>query len=176
MSPLGPDMSALCPSDPPGSGDALIRPALLERFAPGRKPNRAQPEYQTKGNTLRKSSQILGAIAVGTLVAASGSAFTASNTLSGDNVVGYGTSTVTGATVEAIEHTLNATGTAIASTALTFTTDLGAGHQVKSGFGSTALESCVVTVNVSPAKDTAVCTYSATYTTTDAATFNVAVS
>jgi hypothetical protein len=125
---------------------------------------------------MRSNKKILGALAVAGLVAASGSAFTAGNTVGGDNVAGYGSATVSGATTEAIEHTLSADGTTISSTTLTFTTDLGAGHQVKAGFGSTALENCTVTVNVSPENDTAVCTYSATYTTADATDFRVAVS
>ena len=125
---------------------------------------------------MRKHMRLLGAIAVAGLVATTGSAFTAGNTVGGNNVAGYGTATITGATTEVIEHTLSADGTTITSTALTFTTDLGADHQVKSGFGTTALESCTVTVNASPTKDTAVCTYSATYTTSAATDFRVAVS
>lgn len=124
---------------------------------------------------MRNSKILLGLAAAG-LVAASGSAFTASNTLSGDNVAGYGSSTVTGATVETIEHTLSADGTTITSTALTFTTDLNSGHQVKAQFGTASLESCTVTVAVSPAKDTATCTYTTAPTTSSATDFKVAVS
>jgi hypothetical protein len=126
---------------------------------------------------MRKNFKLLGAVAVAGVVATTGSAFTAGNTVNGNNVAGYGSSTVSGATTEVIEHTLSADGTTITSTSLTFTTDLGADHQVKSGFGSTALESCTVTVNVSPAKDTAVCTYAGSgYTTSAASDFRVAVS
>lgn len=114
--------------------------------------------------------------ALAALALASGGAFTASNTLSGDNVAGYGTSTVTGATVEKIEHTLSADGTTITSSALTFTTDLNGEHQVKAGFGTAALVSCTVTQGVSPAKDTASCTYSPAPTTSSSTSFNVTVS
>lgn len=120
--------------------------------------------------------KLLAALGVAGVVAAGSSAFTASNTVSGENVAGYGSATISGATTEVIEHTLSADGTKIVSTSLTFTTDLGAGHQVKSGFGTASLESCTVTVQVSPTKDTAVCTYAAGgYTTSTATDFKVAV-
>lgn len=125
---------------------------------------------------MRKSTKLLVAVAAAGAIAGAGSAFTASNTLSGDDVAGYGTSTVTGATVEAMEHTLSSDGTTITSTSLTFTTDLGASHQVKAGFGTADLQSCTVTVNVSPEEDTAVCTYSTAPTTSSASAFNVTVS
>lgn len=121
--------------------------------------------------------RLLVAGAVAAVVAGGGTAFTAGNGVGGGHdAAGYGSATVSGATTEVIEHSLSADGTSIASTALTFTTDLGAGQQVKAGFGSSDLESCVLTVNVAPAKDTAVCTYSATYATSTAAHFRVAVS
>lgn len=122
------------------------------------------------------SKKMFVALAAAGLIAAGGSAFTASNTLSGDNVAGYGSFTVTGATVEGIEHTLSADGTATASTSLIFTTDLNSGHQVKAAFGTANLQSCTVTVNVSPTKDTAVCTYSLPFTTSTATDFKIAVS
>lgn len=119
---------------------------------------------------------VLAGVAVTALALSSGGALTASNTLDGDNVAGYGSSTVTGATVEAIEHTLSSDGTTITSTQLTFTTDLGSGHQVKAGFGAASLQSCTVTVNTAPTKDTATCTYSTAPSTSTATQFNVAVS
>jgi hypothetical protein len=125
---------------------------------------------------MRKSTKLLVAVAAAGTIAGAGSAFTASNTLSGDNVAGYGSSTVSGATIEAMEHTLSSDGTTITSTSLTFTTDLGASHQVKAGFGTAALQSCTVTVNLSPTEDTAVCTYSTAPTTSTATDFHVAVS
>ena len=125
---------------------------------------------------MRSNKKIFAAVAAAGLAAAGGSAFTASNTVAGDNYAGYGSATVTGAITEGIEHTLSADGTTINSTLLTFTTDLTAGHNVKAGFGTAALESCTVTLNVSPAKDTATCTYATAPTTATATAFNVAVS
>jgi hypothetical protein len=125
---------------------------------------------------MRKNFKLLGAVAVAGVVATTGSAFTAGNTVGGDNYAGYGSATVSGATTTAIEHTLNADGTAITKTLLTFSTVLTTGHQVKAGFGTTALEDCVVTINAT-ADDTALCTYAgAGYTTADASSFKVAVS
>jgi hypothetical protein len=125
---------------------------------------------------MRKNFKLLGAVAVAGVVATTGSAFTASNTVGGDNYAGYGSATVTGAITEGIEHTLSADGTTVNSTLLTFTTDLTAGHAVKAGFGTTALESCTVTLNTAPALDTATCTYASGYTTSTATDFRVAVS
>jgi hypothetical protein len=122
------------------------------------------------------NKRILGALAVAGLVAAGSSAFTASNTVNGDNYAGYGSASVTGAVTEGIEHTLSADGTKVNSTLLTFTTDLTTGHAVKAGFGTTDLEGCTVTLNVSPTKDTATCTYATGYTTSTATDFMVAVS
>ncbi len=126
---------------------------------------------------MTRNLKVLGAVAVAGVVAATGSAFTAGNTLNGNNVAGYGSATISGATTEVIEHTLSADGTKIVSTALTFTSDLDTHHQVKAGFGSTALESCTVSVQPSSTKDTAVCTYAGTgYDTSAATDFRVAVS
>ena len=140
-------------------------------------PNGGRPGYRTEGLylTMRTSSKLLVAAAAAGLVATGGSAFTASNTVGGENVAGYGTAAVTGAITEVIEHTLSADGKTITSTSLTFTTDLNEQHAVKAGFGATDLESCTVTLATAPAKDTAVCTYATGYTTANATTFNVAV-
>lgn len=127
---------------------------------------------------MRTSGMIFGTLAVAGLAATGGSAFTASNTVGGDNYAGYGSATVTGAITQGIEHTLSADGTTITSTLLTFTTDLTAGHQVKAGFGTTVLENCTVTLAVAPALDTATCTYASGYATATATAtdFRVAVS
>ena len=121
---------------------------------------------------MKTTMRILGALAVAGLVATGGSAFTASNTVGGDNYAGYGSATVTGATSTGIEHTLSSDGTTISSTLITFSTDLVAGHNVTAGFGSTALENCVEDVTA----NTATCTYATGYTTSAATSFNVAVS
>lgn len=126
---------------------------------------------------MTRNLKLLGAVAVAGAVAASGAASTAGNTVGGDNYAGYGSATVTGATTTGIEHTLSADGTTVNSTLLTFSTDLSAGHQVKAGFGTTALETCTVTLNTSPTLDTANCAYAAPfYTTSTATAFKVAVS
>lgn len=117
---------------------------------------------------------VIGAVVVVGISA--NSAYTAGNTLNGDNVAGYGTSEVTGAIVQVIEHTLSADGTTINATALRFTTDLNSGHQVRAGFGTAALQSCTVTLNTAPTLDTATCTYSPTFSTSTAGDFHVAVS
>ncbi len=121
---------------------------------------------------MRKNFKLLGAVAVAGLVATTGSAFTAGNTVV-SSVAGYGTATVTGATSTVIEHTLNATGDRITSSAITFSPALTANHAVKAGFGTTALEGCSLNVDFT----VATCTYASTgYATADAAKFNVAVS
>lgn len=120
---------------------------------------------------MRKNIKLVGAVAVAGVVAATGSAFTAGNTVA-NSVAGYGTSTVSGAVVSATEHTLSADGLKIVSTALTFSTAQ-TGQTVKAGFGTTALENCVV--NTTTATQ-ATCTYAAGYDTAAAAAFNVAVS
>ena len=120
----------------------------------------------------------LGAAAV---VAAGGSAFTAGNTLGGNNTVGYGTDTVTGAVSTGIEHALSLDGQYVASSTITFAPDANTDPQVMAGFGalgSSAMTNCTVTPATKTATDvyTAVCTYTATqYTTTAAADFRVAV-
>jgi hypothetical protein len=127
---------------------------------------------------MRKSTKVLGALAVAGVAALSGSAFTAANTLNGDNYAGYGTAKVSGATTSAIEHTLSGDGATIVSTKLTFATDLTTGHQVKAGFGTAALVSCDVTLvsDATVGPDTAVCTYTTAPSTSTATDFNVAVS
>lgn len=122
------------------------------------------------------NKRIFVALAAAGLVATGGSAFTASNTVGGDNYAGYGSATVTGAITEGIEHTLSADGAAIDSTLLTFTTNLTAGHAVRAGFGAGNLQNCTVTLNEAPTKDTATCNYGQPFATATASDFNVAVS
>jgi hypothetical protein len=114
---------------------------------------------------------IIAAVAVAGAVAAGGSAFTASNTVE-DSVAGYGTSTVSGATASSVVHTLNAEGTSITATEITFTEDQ-TGRTVKAAFGDASLQSCVV-----DATDAAIatCDYTPVFSTAGAESFNVAVS
>lgn len=118
------------------------------------------------------TKKILVGVTAAGLVAAGGSAFTASNVVGGDNYGGYGSATVTGATTTGIEHALSADGTTINSTLITFSTDILAGHQVTAGFGATALQNCTEDVTA----NTATCPYVTGYTTSTAADFRVAVS
>jgi hypothetical protein len=74
---------------------------------------------------MRKSTKFLGAFAVAGLIAASGSAFTASNTLPAGGVSGYGESLATGATITTISDTLlSSDNSKLASVVFTSTTDL----------------------------------------------------
>ena len=120
---------------------------------------------------MRKNFKLLGAVAVAGLVATTGSAFTASNTVE-DSIAGYGTSTISGATATAVVHTLSANGGTIDATEITFGVAQ-TGRTVVAGFGSTALEDCVVNATDGLS---AVCTYTTGYDTVTATAFNVAVS
>ncbi|MEX1165195.1 MAG: hypothetical protein WEB03_16610 [Nitriliruptor sp.] len=111
---------------------------------------------------------VLGTAAVTLLFA--GSAFTASNTIEGPNVAGYGTVAVTGATVTSVGHTLSANGSQIASTKLVFS-ETQFGRTVDAGFDS-ALVNCTVT-ELAPTE--ADCSYT-DVATAGAANFAVAVS
>ena len=118
-----------------------------------------------------KTRLAVGALAAG-VVAAGGTALTASNTVPA-NTAGYGSQVISGAEVTDVEHTLSADGTQIVRTDLTFVTDLTPDREVFAGFGSAALEQCVVDFGL----DTAVCTYAgAGYSTAGETQFVVAVS
>lgn len=129
--------------------------------------------------------KLIGAGAVAGLVATGGSAYTASNTVNGENLAGYGDAVVAGASTSAIEHTLSAAGTTITSTSLTFTTDLPAGAEATAGFDGT-LWTCDISegaVGADTAEgtsddgvDTAVCTYTTAFSSESATSFQVAVS
>lgn len=69
---------------------------------------------------MRKNYKLVGALAVAGLVAAGGSAFTASNTGMTDAKLGYGTSTVTGITVTTTAYNTSADHSTL--TDITFTT------------------------------------------------------
>lgn len=124
---------------------------------------------------MRTSSKLFGAAAVAGLVLVGGSALTDGNTVP-DNVAGYGTSAVSGATATEVVHTLSADGKNIVSSKVTFNATQ-TGRTVKAGFGTTALEACVVDTAGTPAGMSATCTYAgAGYDTATATAFNVAVS
>jgi hypothetical protein len=125
---------------------------------------------------MRNTKKIIASlVAVGAL-AASGTAFTSSNTVA-DSVAGYGTSTISGANATELKYTLSADGTTINSAALKFQGDLtGANLKiVKAGFGTAALTDCVVGSYDAPSTKTSVTCDGFTQNTATSATFNVAV-
>jgi hypothetical protein len=121
----------------------------------------------------RKTKRIIAALVVIGAVAAGGAAFTASNTVAG-SVAGYGTSSITGATVTSIKYTLNSDGTQIASAALVFDGDQHS-QTVQAGFGTDALTTCTVGAYDSVADTTPASCTGYTQNTAASATFNVAV-
>jgi hypothetical protein len=133
---------------------------------------------------MRTSIKFLGALAVAGLVAAGGSAYTASNTVAA-SVAGYGTNTVTGASVLTAHHNLAPDGVTILSTDLKFSSSQQ--HSiVTAGFGTALapegdLQSCIVdpmgTEETPIDPMTATCTYGTVtpYETATAIHFNVAV-
>ncbi len=91
---------------------------------------------------MRTSTRLFGAVAVAGLVAASGSAFTASSTFAQSTTTGgFGGVSVSGATVKTVDYTLNADGTQISSAALLFVGDQ-RGKNVQAGFGTVADKTC----------------------------------
>jgi hypothetical protein len=113
---------------------------------------------------------VVTAVAVAGIAAAGGSAFTAGNTVA-NSVAGYGTSTVSGATVTGVSHTLSADGSKITATTLTFNAAQ-TGRTVKATFGTSAMEACTLSTDAL----SATCTYATGYDTATASAFNVAVS
>jgi hypothetical protein len=141
---------------------------------------------------MRTSIKFLGALAVAGLVAAGGSAFTASNTVAAGQVVGYGSTTITGATVSSMHYTLNDTGTNVNSVTLVLAGDMmaiPAGHAVASavsiGFNQLATTPCgpgvlteATTDPVAPAFTTYICqagSGSFTQSTTDLVSTQIVV-
>lgn len=131
---------------------------------------------------MRNPTKIIAAVAVAGAVAASGSAFTASNTVP-NTVAGYGTSTISGATATSLKYTLNADGTQITAAAMNFQGDL-TGKKVGAAFGTATLTSCTLgTVGADNPDTTAtgdaftpVTCSGYTQSTSTSASFNVSVS
>jgi hypothetical protein len=91
---------------------------------------------------MRNTKKIVASlVAVGAL-AASGTAFTATNTIP-DKVVGYGSATISGATASALAYRVSADGATINGADLTFDGNQ-EGRTVKAAFNSGALAPCVV--------------------------------
>lgn len=89
-----------------------------------------------------KTPRIVASVAVIGAVAAGGAAFTASETVP-TNLAGYGTTTVSGATLNSLNYDLSADGTTITTANLVFAQDL-TGDSVGISFGSGNLASCTI--------------------------------
>ena len=90
---------------------------------------------------MRKSVRTLIAAAGIAAFAAGGSAFTASNTQAAGQVVGYGSTTISGATVNSMAYNLNGPGDNVNSVTLVLATDT-TGSAVSLGFNGGNLTSC----------------------------------
>ncbi|MCW2745625.1 MAG: hypothetical protein JWM48_2175 [Mycobacterium sp.] len=73
---------------------------------------------------MRKSTKIVGGVVIAGVVAATGSAFTASNDVPLTSTAGYGETAVTGATVSNISYALATDPSKLASVVFTATTDV----------------------------------------------------
>ena len=94
-----------------------------------------------RSRNARVLRRVLPIAAVTVLVLLVGRAALASNSV-GATVGGYGTGTVSGATVQNVSFTFSADGATITGAALTLTGDL-TGKVVSAGFNSAALTTCV---------------------------------
>lgn len=90
---------------------------------------------------MRTSIKFLGALAVAGLIAAGGSAYTDSNTQPATQTVGYGSTTITGATVSSMAYTLSTDGTNVNSVALVLVGDTST-HTVSIGFNTDPITGC----------------------------------
>ena len=130
---------------------------------------------------MRTLHRVLLAGGAAAVVGTSGSAYTDSNTLTDhDSTVGYVVSSISGAVVSNVKHSLSNDGKTITSSQLTFTTDLKPSAVVKAAFGAGSapalLESCNLVQGTAGAADVATCPSSAGYATTTANHFAVSVS
>ncbi|MBC7375386.1 MAG: hypothetical protein H7323_15460 [Frankiales bacterium] len=122
---------------------------------------------------MRKTFKLFGAVAIAGLVATTGSAFTASNTVA-PSIAGYGTSTISGATATALAYTLSADGTSITGSSLTFTGNQ-TGRTVSAGFGTATLTTCTVGTFDATASTTPVTCTGYSQSTASSSAYNVAV-
>jgi hypothetical protein len=90
---------------------------------------------------MRKSSKLIGALAIAGIAAAGGTAFTASNTQATSQVVGYGSTTISGATVNSMTYNLSPTGDNVNSVTLVLAGDT-TGSAVSIGFNGAQTTSC----------------------------------
>ncbi|MDX6212738.1 MAG: hypothetical protein QOF82_1825 [Frankiales bacterium] len=90
---------------------------------------------------MHKHARFIFAAASIAALAAGGSAFTASNTQPASQVVGYGSTTISGATVSSMAYNLNSAGDNVNSVTLVLAGDT-TGSVVSIGFNGGALTSC----------------------------------
>ena len=96
----------------------------------------------------RKSKNIIATIVGVGALAAGGTAFTASNNMTaGDQTLGYGSATITGATATSVDYNLSADGSTIETVDLVLAgpADL-SGKTVKAGFDAAGLVTCAAGV------------------------------
>jgi hypothetical protein len=106
---------------------------------------------------MRKSARTVLAIAGIAVFAGGGSAFTASNSFDTGAtapLTGYGTTTVTGATIKTLSYTLNAAGNNVDSVSLVLHGDT-TGSTVSIGFNGNAVTPCGTGDNTTDATVTA---------------------
>jgi hypothetical protein len=90
---------------------------------------------------MHKSNKYVGALAIAGIVAAGGTAFTASNTMAASQVVGYGSTSISGATVSSLTYNLNGSGDNVDSVTLVLAGDTTA-STVALGFNGAATTAC----------------------------------
>jgi hypothetical protein len=122
------------------------------------------------------TSKILASVAVFGVVAAGGSAFTASSSLpQTPKVVGYDTTTITGAVATDVSYQLSTDSSKIAQALITFTGDQ-TGRVIKAGWGEGTLDTtCTVPVTYVAPSMVATCDFGTTVDTGTATKFKVAV-
>lgn len=122
-----------------------------------------------------RRSAVVVLVALGALTVTVGSASTSSNTVP-NTTAGYGSSTVSGATVTSIDYNLSADGTQITSADLVLVGDL-TGKTIAANFNGAALVTCTFGGYTPGAPGSSAATCSGfTQSTATATSFNVAVS
>jgi hypothetical protein len=91
---------------------------------------------------MRNTKKIVASLAAVGALAASGTAFTASNSIP-DKVVGYDSASISGATASALQYRVSADGATITGADLTFEGNQ-SGRTVKAAFNGAALAACTV--------------------------------
>jgi hypothetical protein len=121
------------------------------------------------------TSKILASLAVFGVVAAGGSAFTASNGLPATKKLGYDTTSISGATASNVSYQLSTNGSKIEQVKITFAGDVSA-STIEAGFNDDALTACATKVfdNGTPGSTLVTCAFADQGTTT-ADKFNVLV-